>query len=248
MFDHVTIRVSDGEASERFYETVLGAIGIAKSGSTGEFGDGCPEFAEWGDFSLATGDAPTTGLHVAFSAESRDEVDAFWDRGIEGGYVGDGEPGVRPHYRSDYYGAFLLDPDGNSVEAVTHGGVNRQGNIDHLWIGVPDLDAARAFYEAVSPYSGYPLLWEHPDRVHFGAMGSHFALVADSRPATQNLHLAFPADSNETVDAFHAAATAAGYADNGEPGERPQYHDGYYAAFVFDPAGANVEVVNHNRH
>jgi hypothetical protein len=49
------------------------------------------------------------------------------------------------------------------------------------------------------------------------------------------------------VDAFHAAATAAGYTDNGEPGERPEYHSGYYAAFVLDPAGANVEVVNHNR-
>jgi len=64
---------------------------------------------------------------------------------------------------------------------------------------------------------------------------------------TQHLHLAFPADRNATVDAFHRAATAAGYRDNGAPGERPVYHEGYYGAFVLDPDGNNVEVVNHNR-
>jgi catechol 2,3-dioxygenase-like lactoylglutathione lyase family enzyme len=248
MIDHVTIRASDGETSERFYEVVLGAIGVEKTGSSGEFGDGCPEFAEWDDFSIAQGDAPTTGLHIGFSARSREDVDAFWERAMEAGYEGDGGPGPRPQYTSDYYGAFLLDPDGNSVEAVHHGGVNRHGgNIDHLWIRVADVEACVRFYETVAAYSGYPRLWEHPNRVHFGAMGSHFALTTDERPLTENLHIAFGTDSNETVDAFHAAATAAGYADNGVPGERPRYHAGYYAAFVLDPAGANVEVVNHNR-
>ena len=247
MIDHVTIRVSDGEASERFYETVLGAIGHQRTGSTGEFGDGCPEFAQWGEFSIARGDEPTSGLHIGFGTRSRAEVDAFWERGLEAGYQGDGEPGLRPHYTSDYYGAFFLDPDGNSIEAMHHGGVSRKGNIDHMWVRVADLAACVAFYEAISPYSGYPRLWDHPGRVHFGAMGSHFALVTDERPLTKNLHLAFGTDSNDTVDAFHAAATAAGYTDNGGPGERLQYHAGYYAAFVLDPAGANVEVVNHNR-
>jgi predicted lactoylglutathione lyase len=83
--------------------------------------------------------------------------------------------------------------------------------------------------------------------VHFEGSGSSFALVDDERALTENLHIAFGTGSNETVDAFHAAATAAGYADNGKPGERPRYHEGYYGAFVLDPAGANVEVVNHNR-
>jgi catechol 2,3-dioxygenase-like lactoylglutathione lyase family enzyme len=59
--------------------------------------------------------------------------------------------------------------------------------------------------------------------------------------------MAFPADANGTVDAFHAAATAAGYRDNGAPGERPVYHPGYYGTFVLDPDGNNVEVVSHNR-
>jgi catechol 2,3-dioxygenase-like lactoylglutathione lyase family enzyme len=70
-----------------------------------------------------------------------------------------------------------------------------------------------------------------------------------SCPASRrgNLHLAFRATENATVDAFHAAATGAGYRDNGGPGERPVYHAGYYGAFVLDPDGNNIEVVNHNR-
>jgi catechol 2,3-dioxygenase-like lactoylglutathione lyase family enzyme len=247
MFDHVTIRVSEPEASERFYDTVLGAIGIAKTGSEGEFGDGCPEFAEWDDFSLAPGDEPTRGLHIGFCAWSHEDVDRFWRAGVDAGYESDGEPGPRPEYDDDYYGGFLLDPDGNSAEAVYHGGMVRRGNIDHLWIRVPDLGATREFYELISPYSGFELRSQPPGRVHFKGSAGTFALVDDSRPNTENLHLAFSADSNEQVDAFHAAAVGAGYESNGGPGERPQYHSGYYAAYVFDPAGANVELVNHNR-
>jgi predicted lactoylglutathione lyase len=66
-------------------------------------------------------------------------------------------------------------------------------------------------------------------------------------PPTEHVHMAFPASENATVDAFHRAATEVGYADNGAPGERPVYHEGYYGAFVLDPDGNNVEVVNHNR-
>ena len=246
MFDHVTIRVSDGGASERFYETVLGAIGIAKSGSTGEFGDGCPEFAEWGDFSIAEGSPPTRGLHIGFCAWSREDVNRFWQAGVDAGHESDGEPGMRTQYRDDYYGGFLLDPDGNSVEAVHHGGLRAKGNIDHLWIRVPDMEAAARFDEQLSPYTGFALKVRRPDRIHFDGEGTSFALLEGSY-VSENLHLAFGTDSNETVAQFHAAALAAGYADNGGPGERPQYHAGYYGAFVFDPAGANVEVVNHNR-
>jgi catechol 2,3-dioxygenase-like lactoylglutathione lyase family enzyme len=72
-------------------------------------------------------------------------------------------------------------------------------------------------------------------------------LVADGRPPTENLHLAFPAPDDETVAEFHRAATAGGYRDNGGPGERPIYHPGYFGAFVLDPDGNNVEAVNHNR-
>jgi predicted lactoylglutathione lyase len=241
MIDHVTIRVSDRGASEIFYDTVLRTIGIEKAHS-GE------HYAVWGDFSLAgaTSKAPVTRrLHIGFLAPSRERVDEFWRVGVEGGYRDDGAPGPRPQYSDDYYGAFLLDPDGNSAEAVHHDKSN--GRIDHLWIRVSDLDAAARFYEIIAPYSGY----EHsggdvdPERAMFAANGSSFSVVKGE--PTENVHLAFTATENETVDAFHRAALAAGYRDHGAPGERSVYHDGYYGAFVLDPDGNNVEVVNHNR-
>src|SRR4051812_20680431 len=108
MFDHVTIKVSDREASERFYELVLASIGIDKTSSN-------DQLAEWDDFSLGHGDPPTRGLHIGFCAWSREDVDRFWTAGMDAGYTSDGEPGMRPQYRDDYYGSFLLDPDGNSV-------------------------------------------------------------------------------------------------------------------------------------
>jgi catechol 2,3-dioxygenase-like lactoylglutathione lyase family enzyme len=85
VFDHVTIRVSDREASKRFYDTVLRALGVARDGDT--------EFTEWGDFSVAAAsdDKPVTRrLHVAFFAPSRDLVDSFWRAGIDAGYRDDG--------------------------------------------------------------------------------------------------------------------------------------------------------------
>ncbi len=241
MFDHVEIRVSDREASERFYETVLRTVGVAQTHSD-------EELAEWNDFALAGADdekPPTQRLHVAFAAESRAHVDEFWRVGTEAGYRDDGAPGPRPQYSPEYYGAFLLDPDGNSAEAV-HGGAARTG-IDHVWMRVADVAAAKRFYETIASHAGFRLKSEKPDRAHFdfpGEPGS-FTLVAGT--PTENVHLAFGASSNETVDDFHRAALAAGYRDNGAPGERPHYHAGYYGAFVFDPDGNNVEVVNHNR-
>jgi catechol 2,3-dioxygenase-like lactoylglutathione lyase family enzyme len=116
VFDHVTIRVSDREASERFYETVLRTLGIEQTFS-GE------PLAEWGDFSLAPaeeGKPVTRGLHIGFAAPSRAHVDEFWRAGTEAGHRDDGPPGRRPEYGEDYYGGFLLDPDGNNVEVVNH--------------------------------------------------------------------------------------------------------------------------------
>jgi catechol 2,3-dioxygenase-like lactoylglutathione lyase family enzyme len=77
-----------------------------------------------------------------------------------------------------------------------------------------------------------------------GETGSFSVVVGTP---TEDIHLAFAASDNATVDAFHRVATEAGYRDNGGPGERPAYHEGYYGAFVLDPDGNNVEVVNHNR-
>jgi catechol 2,3-dioxygenase-like lactoylglutathione lyase family enzyme len=243
VFDHVTIRVSDREASERFYDTILQALGIEMT-----YRD--RRFTEWDDFSLTAGDDDnpvTRGLHLGFVARSRERVDEFWHAGTDAGYRADGAPGLRPEYRHDYYGAFLLDPDGNSAEAVHHGDVRpggRAGNLDHLWIRVADRAAAQRFYETIAPYTGFELKHDR-ERSHFDGAGASFTLV-DGRPS-EHVHVAFPAHENATVDAFHRAATEAGYSDHGPPGERPRYHPGYYAAYVLDPDGNNIEVVNHNR-
>ena len=128
VFDHVTIRASDRDATERFYDTVLSAIGIART-NTGA------EFLEWDDFSIAAAGASapvTRGVHLGFVAPSRAAVDELWRAGTAAGYRDDGAPGPRPQYTEDYYGAFLLDPDGNSAEAVHHGELRAPGYIDHL--------------------------------------------------------------------------------------------------------------------
>jgi catechol 2,3-dioxygenase-like lactoylglutathione lyase family enzyme len=241
VFDHVTIRVSDREASERFYRTVLRALETEQT-------YGGDDFAEWDDFSLAQAseERPVTKrLHVGFAAPSREHVDEFWRAGTGAGYTDDGAPGPRPQYRHDYYGAFLLDPDGNSIEGVYHGAIRPPGNIDHIWIRVANVPASRRFYETVAPYTGFSLENASPERVQFVGAGGSFTL-RQGRPS-ENVHLAFPAADNATVEAFHRAATEAGYRNNGAPGERSVYHAGYYAAFVLDLDGHNVEVVNHNR-
>jgi catechol 2,3-dioxygenase-like lactoylglutathione lyase family enzyme len=233
VFDHVTIRVTDLEASRRFYDLALPGDPVT---------DG--RFFEWQDFSIVPGDPVTRSLHVAFMAQSRGAVDEWWKTMTRAGYRDDGEPGPRPQYSEDYYGAFVLDPDGNSVEAVHHGEPRDQ--IDHLWIRVRDLEASKRFYEAAAPFSGFVLDNEWPEGRHFKGRSGSFSVIHDDRPPTENVHVAFPAADNSTVDEFHRALAAAGYRDNGAPGER-HYHPGYYGAFVLDPDGNNVEVVCHNR-
>jgi catechol 2,3-dioxygenase-like lactoylglutathione lyase family enzyme len=239
VLDHITIRVSDRAASELFYDAVLPTIDIERSGRD-------DEYTVWrGQFSLAHADHEhpvTRRLHMGFGATSRELVDAFWRTGTEAGYRDDGAPGPRPEYGPVYYGGFLLDPDGNSAEAVHH--ETAAGRvIDHLWIRVADLQASKEFYALVASYGGFRLNRERPDRVQFTSPDDSFSVV--SGEPTENLHLAFETHDNDTVDAFHRELTAAGFRDNGPPGER-HYHPGYYGAFVLDPDGNNVEVVNHN--
>jgi len=241
MFDHVTIRVADRAASERFYDTVLSALAVEETYRT-------RAFSEWRDFLIAAAQGAgesTRGLHIGFAAPSRDHVDGFWRAGTGAGYADAGQPGPRPVYRPDYYGAFLRDPDGNSIEAVHHGALRRDGIIDHLWIRVADLGAAARFYETIAPHAGLRKGTDTPERVAFTGTSGSFSLVPGA--PTVNVHLAFPTFDDADVRSFHQVAIDAGYRDNGGPGERPRYHPGYYAAYVLDPDGNNVEVVNHHR-
>jgi catechol 2,3-dioxygenase-like lactoylglutathione lyase family enzyme len=242
VFDHIGILVSDRDASERFYDTVLAAIGTGKTHSD-------PSYAGWGEFLISQASSerpPTRRLHTGFWAPSRDAVDAFWRAGTTAGYRDDGAPGLRPEYRDDYYGAFLLDPDGNSAEAMHRGGATPDGTVDHLWIRVADVVAARRFYTTIVPHAGIALRYDTPERVAFVGRTGSFSLVRATPdwPVTEHLHLAFGVDDDALVQAFHRDATAAGYVDNGGPGKRPVYHPHYYAAFVLDPDGSNVELVN----
>jgi catechol 2,3-dioxygenase-like lactoylglutathione lyase family enzyme len=182
-------------------------------------------------------EAVTRNLHVGFAAPSRSHVDAFWRAGIEAGHPDDGAPGERPQYTPDYYGAFLLDPDGNSVEAVHHEDVRRGGVVDHLWIGVRDLDSSAGFYREIARHAGLRKGEEWDVGRQFRGSWATFSLIADGRPPTEGLHLAFPAPDRRSVDEFHRAALAAGHRDVAAPGERPGY-----SAAVLDPDGTRVEL------
>lgn len=117
--------------------------------------------------------------------------------------------------------------------------------IDHLQLVVRDLDASHRFYEAVLGVLGVPMGGRGDDWFWADEL---FVSSADSQAAqgalTGRHHFAFQAQDRGAVDAFHAAALAHGGSDNGAPGERP-YHPGYYAAFVLDPDGNNIEAVYH---
>jgi catechol 2,3-dioxygenase-like lactoylglutathione lyase family enzyme len=178
MFACVTVTASDLAASRRFYETVLGGLPNA--------------------FALAEGE-PTRHLHIAFAAAAREEVDAFWRRGIAAGHASDGEPGLRPQYDPSYYGAFLLDPDGNSVEACTGFRERDTSPIDHLWIGVADLAASRRFWEGVVSGSGLRIV-EREGRFHVAGSDRSLAVVADGRPATENVAIALARPAGGVVD------------------------------------------------
>lgn len=117
--------------------------------------------------------------------------------------------------------------------------------IDHIHLVIRDIEASKGFYKAVFEVLGVPLGGEAES--YFWA-DELFISTADSEAAAGKLtgrhHLAFQAKDQETVQRFHEAALKAGGTDNGEPGERP-YHPGYYAAFVLDPDGNNIEAVFH---
>lgn len=116
--------------------------------------------------------------------------------------------------------------------------------IDHVVLGVSSMAASRAFYERALAPLGVRVVLDLPGYLGFGDDGKPWFFFA-SRAPTERVHVAFSADSHALVDAFHAAALAAGGEDNGAPGLRPVYHEHYYAAFVYDPDGNNIEAVCH---
>jgi catechol 2,3-dioxygenase-like lactoylglutathione lyase family enzyme len=123
--------------------------------------------------------------------------------------------------------------------------------LDHIGFPVTDFARSKAFYTRVLEPLGFKLLVEvnlsedgEDGYAGFGADRPHF-WMGTGKPLTGRLHVAFAAKNRAEVQAFYAAALAAGGIDNGAPGLRPHYHENYYAAFVLDPDGHNIEAVNH---
>ncbi len=125
--------------------------------------------------------------------------------------------------------------------------------IDHIGFAVADLEQARQFYARALAPLGISVLMElteemtggHGAHLGLGRDGNPFFWIGTGKPAVGGCHVAFAAPDRATVDAFHAAALAAGGRDNGAPGLRPHYHAGYYGAFVLDHDGNNIEAVHH---
>ena len=119
MIDHLKLYVSDVTASRAFYEAALEPLGyrVMLKPAADVVGMG----ADRPDLWLAPADGPTTRCHVSFRAGSQAEVEAFHAAALAAGATDNGAPGPRPHYHQNYYGGFVLDPDGNNVEAVYHG-------------------------------------------------------------------------------------------------------------------------------
>ena len=119
IFDHVEVHASDYAESVRFYETVLGALGVPRVGET-------DEWTAFANLNVVDSRPATTHLHICFIAHSREEVERFHAAGVGAGFASNGEPGYRD-YAPGYYAAFLFDPDGNNVEAL----YRDVGNIGH---------------------------------------------------------------------------------------------------------------------
>jgi catechol 2,3-dioxygenase-like lactoylglutathione lyase family enzyme len=242
MFDHITLRVPDLADASRAFTAVLDQLEIAQTTST-------QSFSVWRNFALTQTDEQhpiARHVHIAFIAPTPAHVDRFGRAGLDAGFADDGPAGPRPKYAEDYYAASLKDRAGNGFEAVHREGQRPGGNIDHLVIRVSDVEASTAFYSTIGAAAGLTIRRRTADRAAFSIGTSDGSLLLLAGEPTQNTHVAFSGDDDK-VRRFHADAIAAGYRSNGEPGERPRYHDGYYAAYVLDPDGNNIEVVDHHR-
>jgi catechol 2,3-dioxygenase-like lactoylglutathione lyase family enzyme len=121
MIDHISVGVSDLERSARFYEATLAPLGLSRlvtRPATIGFGKSYSEF--WINLRAGmTALPPESGAHICLRAKTTDDVDAFHAAALKSGGRSDGAPGIRPHDRVKYYAAFVIDPDGNRIEAVT---------------------------------------------------------------------------------------------------------------------------------
>jgi predicted lactoylglutathione lyase len=240
VFDHITLRVADLAAVAGAFTTLLDELEIGRTRST-------PTLSVWGNFALTQTDEHhpvARRVHIAFIAPTPAHVDRFSQAGVSAGFVADGST----DFGSDAdhcYAALLRDGAGNSFEAMYREGERPRGNIDLLALRVDDVEASSAFYSTIGAAADLRIRCKSSDRAAFTVGASDGCLLVIAGEPTQAVHVAF-SGRDENVRRFHADAIAAGYHSNGEPGERSRYHAGYYAAFVLDPDGNNIEVVDHH--
>ena len=117
--------------------------------------------------------------------------------------------------------------------------------LDHVTLNVADVEAAKVFYARALAPLGYELTMDFVEGAGFAAGDKPDFFLAERGEPSAPVHVAFHSPDRKTVDAFHAAALAAGGQDNGPPGIRRVYHEYYYGAYVLDPEGNNVEAVTH---
>jgi catechol 2,3-dioxygenase-like lactoylglutathione lyase family enzyme len=124
MLDHIGFTVTDFARAKAFYTSALAPLGyriVTEISLSEDDGDGYVGFGdERPHFWIGTGKPLQARLHIAFSAKTRAQVRAFYEAALAAGGIDNGAPGLRPHYHENYYGAFVLDPDGHNVEAVNH--------------------------------------------------------------------------------------------------------------------------------
>jgi catechol 2,3-dioxygenase-like lactoylglutathione lyase family enzyme len=242
MFDHITLRVADLAVASRAFRVVLDQLEMEQTTETSSF-------SVWGNFALTQADEEhpiARRVRIAFAAPTTAHVDRFVQVGIEVGFADDDAADARPDHVASYYAAFVKDAAGNSFGAVHRDGARPEGNVDHVAIRVSDVEASTAFYSTIGAAAGLTVQRRTADGATFSVGAADGSLLVIAGEPTQNVHIAFSGEDDD-VRRFHADATAAGYRSNGEPGERSRYHAGYYAAYVLDPDGNNIEVVNHHR-
>jgi catechol 2,3-dioxygenase-like lactoylglutathione lyase family enzyme len=256
---HMTFGTNDLARSKRFYDAAMGALGlkqvhagpafVAYGRAEAEFPwlwvmppyDGLP--ATWGN-----------GTHCSFMVESRAMVEAFHAAALANGGSDEGGPGLRPRYSDSYYAAYVRDPDGNKLQALTYRG---EGEVEpypqvfsHITLGTNDRARSKVFYDAVMAPLGLRVIDEDEMAWGYGVAGEDFPVLYthetfDGRPATwgNGSHVALLAPSRGAVAAFHEAGLAQGGLDEGAPGLRPHYGENYFGAYLRDLDGNKLQAV-----
>lgn len=199
MLDHMTFRVTDIAKTKAFYSAALTPLGYSLSfeGNYGmnilgySYPDPTEPDGKKADVWFVDGPSPyggpaaTSGCHLAWKAKDRAQVDAFYAAAIAAGAKDNGAPGLRPHYHPNYYGAFVIDPEGNNIEAVYHGpAMNEHEKLNYVEYPSADLPLTKAFFENAF---GWSFVDYGPDYTAFSGQGLDGGFYrAEMRSSTAN--------------------------------------------------------------